>query len=108
APAGLRLSFVEQHEQLGTGDAAAVGLTGFEGDADLEGGDLLILPGDAPLVRARSLGRLLAAEHREHQRAATLLSTVMEDPTGYGRVLHARGGQVAGIVEQTDATEDEL
>ncbi|MGB9113045.1 MAG: NTP transferase domain-containing protein, partial [Acidimicrobiales bacterium] len=54
-PTELRIEFVEQIEPLGTGDAAAVALTGFESGADLLEGDLVVLPGDTPLVRPASL-----------------------------------------------------
>lgn len=106
APSGLSLSFVEQREQLGTGDATAVGLTGFDGDADLDEGDLLVLPGDAPLITAETLRSLLET-HREQDFGATLLSAVMDDPTGYGRIVRSKNGRVSRIVEQTDATETE-
>src|SRR5919112_1547855 len=51
-PDGPKLEFVEQHVQRGTGDATAVALTAFTTDEDdLEDGDLLVLPGDTPLLR---------------------------------------------------------
>ena len=55
APPELRIEFVEQIEPLGTGDAAAVALTGFETGADLAEGDLVVLPGDTPLLRPATL-----------------------------------------------------
>lgn len=103
APNGLSVSFVEQNEQLGTGDATAVGLTGFDGDADLDEGELLVLPGDAPLITAGPLRRLIET-HREQDFGATLLSAVMDDPTGYGRIVRSKNGRVSRIIEETDAT----
>lgn len=106
APRGLSVSFVEQYERRGTGDATAVGLTGFQRTVDLEEGELLVLPGDAPLIRPATL-RNLVDQHRRDRAGATILSAEMEDPTGYGRVVRSKSGRVAKIVEQTDATETE-
>lgn len=106
APVDLALSFVEQHERRGTGDAAAVGLTGFDRDGDLDEGELLVLPGDAPLVQPKTLRRLVEV-HRQHHAGATLLSAVMDDPTGYGRIVRSKNGRVSRIVEHADATDAE-
>jgi bifunctional UDP-N-acetylglucosamine pyrophosphorylase / glucosamine-1-phosphate N-acetyltransferase len=104
--ADLRLEFVEQIEPLGTGDAAAVALTGFESGADLLEGDLVVLPGDTPLVRPATLAALVRT-HREADAAATLLTTVLESPTGYGRIVRSASGDVTRIVEEADATDEE-
>ena len=106
APSHLKVEFVEQLEPLGTGDAVAVALTGFPEGADLEDGDLVILPGDTPLVRPSTLGSLVR-RHRELGAAGTVLSARVDDPTGYGRVVHGKDGGVARIVEELDlAPED--
>lgn len=105
APPGLPIEFVDQAVQRGTGDAAAVALTAF--DNDDEEGDLIVLPGDTPLLRPPTLAALVR-EHRRSDAAATVLTTVLDDPTGYGRVVRGRDGRPAGIVEQKDATEEEL
>jgi bifunctional UDP-N-acetylglucosamine pyrophosphorylase / glucosamine-1-phosphate N-acetyltransferase len=104
-PPGLAIDFVEQHVQRGTGDAVMVGLTAFPDDDD-DGGDVLVLPGDAPLLRPETLAALVA-HHRETDAAATLLTARMPDPTGYGRVVRGRGDRVVRIVEQADADEDQ-
>lgn len=106
--AGLRLEFVEQLAQRGTGDAVAVGLTGLPEDDDLaDGGDVVVLPGDTPLLRPATLARLVA-EHRLSGAACTILTARFEDPTGYGRIVRAgRDERVVRIVEQADATPDE-
>src|SRR3954468_22119640 len=55
APANLVIDFVEQHVQRGTGDAVSVALTAFPDDDENEGGDVVILPGDTPLLRPPTL-----------------------------------------------------
>ncbi len=105
-PSDLRIEFVEQIEPLGTGDAAAVALTGFESGADLLEGDLVVLPGDTPLVRPATLAALVRI-HRATDAAATLLTTVLESPTGYGRIVRSKSGDVACIVEEADANDEE-
>lgn len=106
APPALRLEFVEQSRPLGTGDAAAVALTAFpDGYADEEG-DLVVLPGDAPLLRASTLAELVR-EHQETGAAATLLTAHLADPTGYGRVVRGKDDRPARIVEHVDATPEE-
>lgn len=101
-PEDLVIDFVEQRVRRGTGDAVSVGLTAFpEFDDD---GDIVVLPGDTPLVQATTLQALVSA-HRELDAAATLLSARLPNPRGMGRVIRSRGGTVAGIVEDLDATE---
>jgi bifunctional UDP-N-acetylglucosamine pyrophosphorylase/glucosamine-1-phosphate N-acetyltransferase len=100
------VEFVEQHKQRGTGDAASVALTAFADDLDLED-DLIIVMGDAPLLRAETLA-MLATEHRHADAAASLLTARVADPTGYGRIVRDAQGRVDRIVEQADADPDEL
>jgi len=104
----LVIDHVEQDVPRGTGDAVSVGLTGLddEADSDLDGGDVLILPGDTPLLRPATVAALVE-EHRESGAAATLLSARVDDPTGYGRVVRGRGGDVHAIVEHTDADAEQ-
>jgi bifunctional UDP-N-acetylglucosamine pyrophosphorylase/glucosamine-1-phosphate N-acetyltransferase len=102
APGELRIELVEQHVARGTGDAVAVGLTGFPDD-DLDDGDIVVLSADTPLVRPDTLVQLVDA-HRQADAAATLLTARLDDPTGYGRVVRARDGRVTSIVEEGDAT----
>jgi bifunctional UDP-N-acetylglucosamine pyrophosphorylase/glucosamine-1-phosphate N-acetyltransferase len=106
----LPLEFVEQVVQRGTGDAVMVGLTGLPDDDGLDdtddGGDVLVLPGDTPLLRATTVTRLVE-EHQQSGAACTVLTTEVDDATGYGRVIRGRDGTVARIVEHRDATDDE-
>jgi len=101
------LDFVEQHSQQGTGDAVSVGLTAFPDDAERHDGDVLVLPGDHPLLRPETIRRLVE-HHRSSDSACTVLTARFEDPSGYGRVLRGRDGRVARIVEHRDATAEEL
>lgn len=108
APSWANIVFIEQRAQLGTGDAVAVGLTALDeedGEID-EGSTVIVLPGDAPLLRPETLDELYGS-HLAQGLAATVLSTHMDDPTGYGRVVRGKEGRVMRIVEQRDATPDE-
>src|ERR1700694_5000518 len=69
----LVLDFVEQHVQRGTGDATSVGLTAFPDDDDDGDGDVLVLPGDTPLLRASTIASLVR-EHRLTEAACTILT----------------------------------
>ena len=104
APDGLKIEFVEQVVQRGTGDATAVALTGFPEDD--EDADVVVLPGDTPLLRPATLAALVQL-HRATDAAATLLTAEVESPTGYGRVVRSGAEQIARIVEEADATDEE-
>jgi len=99
------LEFVEQRVQRGTGDAVSVGLTVFPDEMDEED-DLIVVPGDTPLLRAETLAGL-AREHDESGAAATVLTARLPDPTGYGRIVRGKDGRVEAIVDHWDATEEE-
>lgn len=100
-----RLEYVEQRVQRGTGDAVLVGLTAFADD-DIDDGDIIVLPGDTPLLRPNTLAALVRA-HRQSDAAATLLTAVVPNPDGYGRVVRGKDGRVAGVVEHADATDEQ-
>ena len=105
-PPDLHIDFVEQRVQRGTGDAVSVALTAFPDD-DVDDGDIIVLPGDTPLLRPPTLAALVRT-HRRNEAAATVLTARVSDPTGYGRVARDRNDRVARIVEQADATPEEL
>jgi bifunctional UDP-N-acetylglucosamine pyrophosphorylase/glucosamine-1-phosphate N-acetyltransferase len=111
APAWAQVSFVEQTVQRGTGDAAMVGLSAFPGDDLDDTSTVVVLPGDTPLLRPETLDALVAA-HNANDYAATIITTVLDDPTGYGRIVRAPSkagdGRVLRIVEQRDASSHEL
>lgn len=92
-----------QEEQLGTGHAvscAGEALKAFSGT-------VLILCGDTPLLRAATLVDLIEF-HRSRNAAVTVLTAIMDNPYGYGRVIRDETGQIQRIVEQKDATQEEL
>lgn len=105
AAGDLRLEFVEQTHQRGTGDAVSVALTAF-GDDDLDDGAVVVLPGDTPLLRPATIGTLV----REHQAAGascTVLTAESDDASGYGRIVRGKDDRVVRIVEEKDCTPEE-
>jgi bifunctional UDP-N-acetylglucosamine pyrophosphorylase/glucosamine-1-phosphate N-acetyltransferase len=95
--------WVEQDEQLGTAHAV---LCCKEHLQDFEG-ETLILCGDGPLIRAQTLQKLIA-KHQIEQSAATLATALLNDPTGYGRIIRDAYGNIQGIVEDSDCTREQL
>ncbi|KAL8188406.1 UNVERIFIED_CONTAM: hypothetical protein K2H54_000038 [Gekko kuhli] len=93
------LNWVLQAQQLGTGHAVAQAIP-FWQDED----DVLVLYGDTPLIQPETLQRLLAAKASD---GMALLTVVLDNPTGYGRIVRSNG-QVVGIVEQKDANAEQL
>lgn len=99
------VEFVEQRVQRGTGDATSVGLTAFDSDGE---GDVIVMPGDAPLVRPEVLARL-ATEHRRTDAAATALTAALGVHTqDFGRIVCDEEGRLERIVERVDASPEEL
>ncbi len=68
---------------------------------------MVVLPGDTPLLRSATVAALVR-HHRASDAAATVLTAMVADPTGYGRVVRGRDDTVARVVEEADATPDEL
>jgi bifunctional UDP-N-acetylglucosamine pyrophosphorylase/glucosamine-1-phosphate N-acetyltransferase len=95
---------VVQAEQNGTGHAVRLALAAVPEDVT---GAVVVVPGDAPLLTADTLARLVGT-HTAAGAAATMLTSVLADPSGYGRVLRAPSGDVERIVEHKDATDAEL
>jgi len=87
---------VVQEERKGTGHAVMTAAPHVDAD------ELLVITADSPLVTSETL-RGLCELHRSSRAAATVLSTELDDPTGYGRILRDEGGAVTGIVEETEA-----
>ncbi|MHB8345694.1 MAG: bifunctional UDP-N-acetylglucosamine diphosphorylase/glucosamine-1-phosphate N-acetyltransferase GlmU [Acidiferrobacterales bacterium] len=96
----IRVDWVLQAEQKGTGHAVLQALPAITPDSLV-----LVLYGDVPLIRAETLRPLLDAAARG---ALALLTVELDDPCGYGRILRDPNGTVTGIVEQRDATIDQM
>ncbi|MEY2569135.1 MAG: bifunctional UDP-N-acetylglucosamine pyrophosphorylase / glucosamine-phosphate N-acetyltransferase [Actinomycetota bacterium] len=105
APPNLLIDFVEQHVQRGTGDAVSVALTAFPDD-DFEDGDIVVLPGDAPLLRPPTLAALVR-RHRAADAAATILSAELQHPEGYSRIVRAKDDRVRSIVDDMHLEEED-
>lgn len=95
------LTTVLQAERRGTGHATSRALTALDEDIT----DVLVVPGDTPLMTGATLERLADVDPDAE---GTLISVEVDDPSGYGRVLREDTGQVAGIVEEADATDTQL
>ena len=103
---GTTVEFAVQEEQLGTGHAVQSARKLFEGHA-IGQTDAFVLCGDGPLIRKQTLATLLNL-HRETKAAATLATATLEDSTGYGRIVRSSSCGFEAIVEQKNATPDQL
>jgi UDP-N-acetylglucosamine pyrophosphorylase len=97
------IQFVEQKEQLGTGHA----LLCVENALSHFSGSILVACGDVPLIQPATFQNLLVS-NQTNQEYATVLSAILEDAGGYGRIVRNRAGSIARIVEHKDASVSEL
>lgn len=98
----FEVTWVTQAEQRGTGHAVLCckdALSGFEGN-------VLVVAGDMPLVRRETLAELIR-QREERGDAVSLATTMLEDPTGYGRIVRDADGELAAIVEDRDCTPEQ-
>ncbi|MDF2684691.1 MAG: glmU, partial [Brevibacillus sp.] len=102
AKLGEGVAYALQEEQLGTAHAVQQAAPFLQ---DKEGTTFLLY-GDVPLLSAETLSALLTY-HEEQQAAATVLTAVLSDPTGYGRIVRDEAGEVLRIVEHKDASSEE-
>jgi bifunctional UDP-N-acetylglucosamine pyrophosphorylase/glucosamine-1-phosphate N-acetyltransferase len=112
APDWANVDFTEQVRQRGTADAATVGLAALDerdgvthGDVDDES-TVIVMPGDTPLLRAETIAQLIR-QHETSSNAATLLTAVLDEPYGYGRILRGKDDSVLRVVEERDASPAE-
>src|SRR5947209_12477119 len=103
AVASRGVQFIDQTEQKGTAHALLCG----EAVIPRRTGQLVIFYGDCPLIRAETLAALMEQEARD-SRGGTLISTVLADPHGYGRVVRDASGQVHAIIEQKAGSAEQL
>ena len=96
------ITWVDQTEQKGTGHAAMVCRDAL---ADFDG-NLVVIAGDMPLLRSEMLD-LLISTHEKQNSAVTLATAVLDDPTGYGRIIRDEYGNLQGIVEESDCTDEQ-
>ncbi len=99
----FKITYAVQKEQLGTGHAVLI----TEDAIPEEDTTILILCGDTPLIKSATLVDM-CNKHIESGAGLTLMTTLLEDPSNYGRILSSNEGKVTGIVEQKDATPDQL
>ncbi|EEG76613.1 bifunctional UDP-N-acetylglucosamine diphosphorylase/glucosamine-1-phosphate N-acetyltransferase GlmU [Dethiobacter alkaliphilus] len=98
---GDKVQYAYQHQQLGTGHAV------MQAEQQIpRAGDVFILCGDTPLLSAEVMEKMLLA-HKQSGVAATVLTAVVPDAYGYGRIIRTEAGDVVKIVEEKDATEGE-
>ena len=101
-----RVTIVNQDDIPGTGRAVQCAMTQLKEQGGLDG-SVLIAASDMPLLDADTLNQLLAF-HEQSGNGATVLTTILDDPTGYGRIIRDSKGNVLRIVEQKDANSSEL
>ena len=101
-----RVTIVNQDDKPGTGRAVQCAMAQLAQQGEL-GGSVLIAASDMPLLDSDTLSQLLAF-HEQSGNGATVLTTVLDDPTGYGRIIRDSEGNVLRIVEQKDANSSEL
>lgn len=99
----FEVDFVCQEEQLGTGHAVLVAEKTITANAKT----VMILCGDTPLIKAETLLNMYHY-HQKQQSALTLMTTILENPTNYGRIICDTNDKIQGIVEQKDASEEQL
>jgi bifunctional UDP-N-acetylglucosamine pyrophosphorylase/glucosamine-1-phosphate N-acetyltransferase len=102
----LPLRFALQTQQLGTGHAVLTALPEARTLLGEGGGDIVILPGDAPLLLDETIAALLKT-HADSGADLTVLTATLDNPTGYGRIVHGPDGTLVRIVEERDATAQE-
>ena len=101
-----RVTIVNQDDKPGTGRAVQCAMAQLAQQGELDG-SVLIAASDMPLLDSDTLSQLLAF-HEQSGNGATVLTTVLDDPTGYGRIIRDSEGNVLRIVEQKDANSSEL
>jgi bifunctional UDP-N-acetylglucosamine pyrophosphorylase/glucosamine-1-phosphate N-acetyltransferase len=98
------IDYALQQEQLGTGHATLCAAPALEA-RDFRG-DVIVLAGDGPLIRPQTI-HAMVKRHRDMRAAATLATSVIREPAGYGRIVRDRHGRFQAIVEQRNCSESQ-
>lgn len=101
------VTIVDQDEIPGTGRAVEVGLLGLDSESGEVEGTVVVTYGDVPLLKTETLRKLIAF-HEEGKNAVTVLTTHIDEPGSYGRIVRNEAGEVTAIVEAKDATPEQL
>jgi bifunctional UDP-N-acetylglucosamine pyrophosphorylase / glucosamine-1-phosphate N-acetyltransferase len=100
---GNQANFVMQEKQLGTGHAVLMAKDLLENQSDL----IVVVFADMPMIKEESIVKLVRYQ-KEHQGPITLMTAVVDDPRGFGRIVRDQDGSVKSIVEEVDCTDDQL
>jgi bifunctional UDP-N-acetylglucosamine pyrophosphorylase / glucosamine-1-phosphate N-acetyltransferase len=103
ATLGESLRYAEQNDLLGTGHAVQQAETFLKGESDL----ILVLYGDMPLIRTETLNDLIETQ-KAQDGPLSILTLVEETPRGFGRILRNENGEIQAIIEESDATAEQL
>ena len=103
---GDKVEYAVQHEQLGTGHAVVSAVDAYPLDMRADT-DVFVLCGDGPLIRTSTLHTMLD-KHQSAGADGTLATSVIDDPDGYGRIVRKGDGGFERIIEQKNASKDEL
>ncbi len=99
---GFPVEFAVQEEQLGTGHAVLCSEEHLCNESDT----VMILCGDTPLIRSDQLHKMIQ-QHHQNSSTLTVMTTILEESTNYGRIICDDFGKIQSIVEEKDATEDQ-
>ena len=105
---GSKVEYVVQEEQLGTGHAVQCAASAFARQSSEDGHEVLVLCGDGPLIRPATIKKMFERQRATAGTAATLATAVIDDPQGYGRIARDAQGRFQAIVEQKNATPEQL
>jgi bifunctional UDP-N-acetylglucosamine pyrophosphorylase/glucosamine-1-phosphate N-acetyltransferase len=106
ALAGSSVEFAVQDQQLGTGHAVQCAVPMLAAETAQPGNEVLVLCGDGPLIRPATIAAMLE-RHRTAGAAATLATSVIDNPEGYGRIVRDSSGSFRAIVEHKNATPEQ-
>jgi len=99
---GEKVEYVEQKELKGTGDAVLC----TESLLKEYKGDIIVLNGDVPFITEKTIKELIKL-HRENKSSCSFLTTILDEPKGFGRVIKDGNGKVLGIIEEINADEEQ-